>query len=331
MILSKQQLQSAFHGARQFFYENGTAYVSRFTKQQVAYYGEKLEEYYHKSFATASVTLRFVTDADTFSFDYKLKKIASRTYYAFDLYVDGVMTAHQAFETGENAKEAEGKIAFALPEGTHEIVLYLPNLMITYLSHVELTNASVWESVPEKKRKFFFIGDSITQGYDAVYPSMTYVNRVSDFMDAEVINNGIGGETFDPNIITDDIAEGYDPELVIVAYGTNDWNFTKRREDMLENAKGLFLRIKERFPHAQIAYISPIWRRDIGNNMVMGTFDVCIGALIKLAEECGLYHIEGLKLVPHTTDFLWDAWLHPNDLGYSFYAQNLIKAICEIH
>ncbi len=330
MILCEQQLKSAFHGARQFFSENGETYVSRFTEQQVAYYKEKLEEYYYKSFATASVTLRFVTDADALSFDYRLKKIASRTYYAFDLYVDDVMIDHKAFETEENATGASGHVDFALPEGTHEVVMYLPNLMITYLSHVELVGASIFEAVPEKKRRFFFIGDSITQGYDALYPSMTYVNRVAKFMDAEVINNGIGGEKFDPKIVTDDIAEGYDPELVIVAYGTNDWNLTKRREDMLENAKGLFLRIKERFPNAQLAYISPIWRRDIGNNMVMGTFDACIPPLIELAEACGFYHIKGLKLTPHTTDFLWDAWLHPNDAGFSFYAENLIKAICEI-
>ncbi len=330
MILSEQQLFSAFHGARQLFSENGEVYTSRFTERQRAYYKEKLEEYYLKSFATASVTLRFVTDADSLSFDYRLRKIASRTYYAFDLYVDGVMMGHKAFDVAENESEAADTAKFTLPAGTHEIVVYLPNLMITYLSNVELANASIFEPIPEKKRKFFFIGDSITQGYDALYPSMTYVNRVASFMDAEVINNGIGGEKFDPNILTDDVPEGYDPELVIVAYGTNDWNLTKRREDMLNNAKAFFLRIKELFPNAQIAYISPIWRRDIGNNMVMGTFDACIGPLVEIAEECGLYHIEGLKLVPHHTSFLWDAWLHPNDLGYSFYAENLIKAICEI-
>ncbi len=330
MILSTQQLFSVFHGARQLFSENGAVYAARFTEQQVAYYKEKLEEYYWKSFATASVTLRFVTDADALSFDFKLKKIASRNYYAFDLYVDGVMTAHKAWNAEDGQTEIFGKAEFTLPEGTHEVVVYLPNLMITYLSNVTLENATVLEPVPEKTRKFFFIGDSITQGYDAEYPSMSYVNRVANFMDAEVINNGIGGEKFDPNILTDDVPKHYDPELVIVAYGTNDWNLTKNREEMLTNAKAFFIRIKELFPNAQIAYISPIWRRDIGNNMVMGTFDACIQPLIAIAEECGLYHIEGLKLVPHLTDFLWDAWLHPNDAGFSFYAENLIKAICEI-
>ncbi len=330
MKLTTEQLFSAFHGIRQLFSENGEVYASRFTEGQRAYYQEKLEEYYQKSFATASVTLRFVTDAEKLSFDFRLKKIASRNYYGFDLYVDGVMIAHKAHNAEDGETELRGHEEFPLPEGTHEVVLYLPNLMITYLSEVILENAAVFEPVPEKKRKFFFIGDSITQGYDAEYPSMTYVNRVSDFMDAEVINNGIGGEKFDPKILTDDMVEGYDPELVIVAYGTNDWNLTKTREEMFENAKAFFTRIRELYPRAQIAYISPVWRRDIGNNMVMGTFDVCIDGLVALAEECGLYHIEGLKLLPHSTDFLWDAWLHPNDLGYSFYAQNLVKALCEI-
>ncbi len=149
-------------------------------------------------------------------------------------------------------------------------------------------------------------------------------------MDAEVINNGIGGEKFDPRIVTDDIADGYDPELVVVAYGTNDRNVIKTLDELLTNAKDFFLAIKEAFPRAQIAFVSPIWRRDIASNMVMGTFDVCIGALIRLAEECGIYHVEGLQLVPHLPEFFWDKCVRPNDLGFSFYAEKLVKAICEI-
>ncbi len=328
MILTEQELSSAFHGATRVLSENGRVYTCRFTEKQSAYYAEKLEEYYHKSFAAASVTLEFVTDASIIEFDYLFQKTAGRPYYAVDLYVDGIMTGNLSGTMTDAEKEVSGHAEFVLPHGTHRITLYLPSLMIAKLSSFTLTGAEIFEPVPERDRKFFLIGDSITQGYDALYPSMSYANRLARFMNAEVINNAIGGEKFDGNILTDDIT--YDPELVLVAYGTNDWNGAPSLAALLESAEGFFRRIREVFPKAQFAYISPIWRKDRDCIMKAGDFDTCRAKLIALAEQYGFYHIDGLKLVPHLPAFYWDGYLHPNDMGFSFYAENLIKALCEI-
>ncbi len=329
MILTEQELSSAFHGATRVLSENGRVYPCRFTEKQSAYYAEKSEEYYHKSFAAASVTLEFVTDASIIEFDYLFQRIAGRLYCGVDLYVDDIMTGHHedAFKN-YSQMETVGHAEFALPHGTHRITLYLPNLVIAKLSNFTLTGAEIFEPVPERDRKFFLIGDSITQGYDALYPSMSYANRLARFMDAEVINNAIGGEKFDGNILTDDIT--YDPELVLVAYGTNAWNGAPSLAALLESAEGFFKRIREVFPKAQFAYISPIWRKDRDRIMKAGDFDTCRAKLIALAEQYGFYHIDGLKLVPHLPAFYWDGYLHPNDMGFSFYAENLIKALCEI-
>ena len=48
------------------------------------------------------------------------------------------------------------------------------------------------------------------------------------------------------------------------------------------------------------------------------------------AEARGFYVINGLKLVPPLDDFYADRYLHPNDLGFGLYAENLIKELIKI-
>lgn len=44
-------------------------------------------------------------------------------------------------------------------------------------------------------------GDSITQGYDALFPSYSYINRFSMYLDAFIYNKAIGGDIFRPALI----------------------------------------------------------------------------------------------------------------------------------
>ena len=37
--------------------------------------------------------------------------------------------------------------------------------------------------------------------------------------------------------------------------------------------------------------------------------------------------IDGYDMIPHRTEYLDDELVHPNDIGYALYAQNLIKAL----
>lgn len=325
MILQEKELASVLTGAVRTWEENGEFHASRFTEKQTELYSRKNGgELLKKAYATASMKLDFFTDADALSFDWFMREASSRRFYHFDFYVDGVMTDH--FDAKKTTACARGHTSFAIPEGKHHITLYLPNLMMTTLCNVELANATFIEPV-KKERKFYFLGDSITQGYDAIYPSMSYVNRVANVMEAEVLNQAIGSEIFDENILDPDLP--YKPELVVIAYGTNDWAKCESHDAFLSGAERFFHRVIELFPEAQIAYISPIFRGETkkGKSPV-GEFFACARELGTLAESFGLFHINGGKLVPHLPAFYSDLTLHPNDMGFSFYAENFVRAIC---
>ena len=45
------------------------------------------------------------------------------------------------------------------------------------------------------------------------------------------------------------------------------------------------------------------------------------------ALKYGFTVIDGFTLVPHRTEYFEDNRLHPNDLGFALYTQNLIKAL----
>ena len=74
----------------------------------------------------------------------------------------------------------------------------------------------------------------------------------------------------------------------------------------------------------KIFCISPTWRA--AQEKPMGHFRDCRCVVIEEAEKHGFIHINGLELVPPDPAFFADATpLHPNDLGFGIYAENLIR------
>lgn len=271
-----------------------------------------------------------VTDADEISFDFRVFAASSRTFYSVDLYVDGVFCDELYIMNYQNKKS--GTVSFVLPEGTHRVTVYLPNLMRMDIKNVCLAGASFADSV-SSKMKILCLGDSITQGYDAYHSSLSYVNRLSQTLDTEILNQAIGAEIFDEKILDEELP--FDPDLITIAYGTNDWAILESKKQFLDGAQSFFKRIKSIYPDKKIVYISPIWRGDYQKpfgtqETAVGDFEESVQELRALARGNGLFVVDGLPLTPHHSDFFADQFLHPNDLGFGFYAENLLKALMKL-
>ena len=329
MQLHSQELISLIKGT--IFISNeadGWMSLSRFTENQSEYYLEKTPDtLYPKTRATAGMKFDFFTDAKEFSFDYRVFSASSRTFYSVDLYIDGIFC--DELYVMNFLRKKSGTASFTLPDGSHRITAYLPNLMRMDIRNVRLTGASFAKPVASKM-KILCLGDSITQGYDAYHSSLSYTNRLSQMLDAEILNQAVGGEVFDAKIL--DQILPFEANLITVAYGTNDWAIRESKERFLDEAERFFKTIKENYPKQKIVYISPIWRGDFqkpfGTEATpVGAFDTSVAALQALAKENGLFVIDGMALTPHHSDFFADQILHPNDLGFGFYADNLLKEL----
>ena len=320
MKLTLEQIREITNGALSVAEENGAFVFRRFTEKQAQMY-ETINDFRVKVPATSGVRLEFLTDADSFSFDYRIDIASSRRFYFFDVFVDGVMVQHFGHE---NIRVAESTLTVKLAAGEHRVAIYLPCLAKATLSNVTVSDGATLKPVT-KSRRLLCYGDSITQGYDAKYSSQTYTNLLADKLDAEMVDQGIGGEIYRPELIDPDMA--FDPDIITVAYGTNDWS-GQERERTVTNANGFYEKLRATYPKAKIFAVTPIWRADDDRVTKVGTFAEGVQVVRDAAAaQEGIVVVDGARMVPHLREVMADKYLHPNDYGFKFYANALFDAI----
>ena len=321
MQLCEQDIRAMLHGAVEMTEVNGEWQFHRFTQKQRAMYDVVNKDFARKAHATSGIRLEFDTDADSFSFHYRALQASSRKFYYFDVFVDGVMVQHTGHE---GLLEAKNVLSLSLPEGTHRVAVYFPNLFQGRIWRVELSDGATWSPV-KKSCKLLCYGDSITQGYDAKFSSQSYANLLADKLGAELVDQAIGGEIFRPELV--DTEMDYDPDIVTVAYGTNDWS-GQTRERTVECANAFYANVRKAYPNAKIFAITPIWRADNDRVTKVGKF--CEGVEIvraAAAAQKDVVIVDGNRMIPHLREVCSDAYLHPNDYGFKFYANALYDAI----
>ena len=321
MQLTKKDIECIAHGALRVE-ENaqGEICLYRFTEKQLALYERVNTGFFEKSFGTAGMRLEMDTDADTLDLRYHTRPASSRRFYFFDVFVDGVMVKHLGHE---NIEQAINTLHVDLPAGTHRVCIYLPNLAAAAIQSLTLSDGAIFKPV-EKKVKLLAFGDSITQGYDAKFSSQSYANLLADKLGAELVNMGIGGEVFRPELV--DAEMNYTPDIVTVAYGTNDWS-GQERERTEKASTEFYANVRKAFPNAKIFAITPIWRADDHRVTKVGVFEEGREIVRAAARAVGATIIEGDGMIPHLPEVCSDAYLHPNDYGFKFYANALYDAV----
>jgi len=313
-------IRALAHGAVRTVEENGDVLFHRFTEEQRKVY-ESNHPFWLKTFADSGIRLEFAADAAKFALRGIAEPASSRSFCFFDVYVNGALIKHVGSHALADNPEFDFEVA--LPNGTNRVAVYLPGLSRIRLHELEFTGGVKVAPVP-KKRTILCYGDSISQGYDARYPSLAYTNIVADALDAEVINKAIGGDRFNPKLaaLPDDVR----PDLVIVAYGTNDWSH-EPREVLRETAEKFFELTAKNFAGIPIYALLPLWRHDWMRVTQVGTFAEGAAIIRKAAERhAGIRVVDGWELLPHLESCVSDG-LHPNDFGFQFMARNLLRHI----
>ena len=293
----------------------------RFTEHQMEDVYIELPDFYKKSKAAAGIRLDFHTNSATMSFHYTIKSGSSRKFYFFDCCVDGVMVAHEG-EMEMTAKEGDITLQLGNGRDEHRVTVWLPGLSIVRLSDVTLEDGASLRRA-SVSRKILVLGDSITQGYDAVYASLSYANKMAHMLDAEIVNQAIGGEIFRPAILDEKLP--FEPDLITVAFGTNDWS-GQTAEAFERNADAFYTKLATLYPDTRIYAILPIWRADWEKVTKTKPFHESRALLKELAEKHdNIRVIDGMELTPHLPVFFSDLYLHPNDMGFAIYAEELVK------
>lgn len=320
-VLTAEQIKPLIRGAVAFSSADGALTPHRFTEAQEQAYAAYSESLHKKTFASAGMRLQFRTDSRRISLQADLRQASSRPFAGFDVYANGALVKSELFPlTGEVTSVT---LRAELPERPYPscVTVYLPWSASTALRTLTLDGTSFLEPT-ERGRVMLCFGDSITQGYDCRNPSFSYVNRLADALGVEVIDKGIGAEIFFPELSA--LADDVDPEIITVAYGTNDWSrSTKAAFD--RDAKAFYGNLSRTYPKARIFAISPVWRQNMdAEDKSVGPFSYVHEYLSEVARGLpNVIPINGLSLVPHERRFFPGDGLHPSDEGFRHYANNL--------
>ena len=333
MKLCLSQIKEITLGAVRFEETNDGIFFYRFTKEQEEAYKElRLDFHYKGTFATSGIKFRFKTDSKKLFLKALAVNAGVRGYYSIEVFVNG-----KRIDDINNFSDVVGKIdnytnveyqhgecskSFDLGEGIKDVCVYLPWSVNTILKSFELDDNSFVEPVKPSKNLLCF-GDSITHGVDALYPSNKYASQLADLLDAQEYNKAVSGDRFFPELAK--LKDDLEPDYITIAYGTNDW-FHSTRKEFEENCRKFYSNIIENYPNAKIVGITPIWRKDMNDEHAFGKFSEIADVISEQTKDFkNVTIINGFNLVPREEQYFADKRLHPNDMGFKLYFKSLIS------
>lgn len=323
-LLPEQMLDSVHNALFTYITEDGAIHFDRFTEKQHAEYDSHTEkEYGIRAKASSNILLDFISDTDTLELTVSTFIATGQKKISFDFFVDGVLT-DSALRDEFFEKE---KFTFSAPSGSHRLTVYLPWSSETVLHDIQIDDGADFAPV-ERGARILALGDSITQGYIATHACQSYIGKVTHALDAEILNQGVGGYRFLKESLDEQLP--FIPDVVTVAYGTNDFARYKDFASYKKYATEYFERLTEIYPTTPILVITPIYRgrTDVMNAQRDYTF---VQAHELVESICAGYDnitvLDGLSFYPHPAEYFAPDYLHPNDIGFSYYAEAVETAL----
>ncbi len=250
-------------------------------------------------------------------------KYSSKTILnPLELYIEGRLFAHTKYKNG--------KIEFFYPHPEKdevEVCLALPHLRIGIR---DFMLDGVVKPCEHNKKRLLCLGDSITSGGNTHHPNYSYVMQMANELDMEIINQGVSGNTFYVDCLNGLEYLDFAPDLITIAYGTNDWNFAPTVELVRQQMDRYFEKIEVLFENIPKVVITPIWRADEYVAAVTKELDEIRHMIERRAQK--MKHtlvLNGSTLVPHDPGYYADGYLHPNDAGHAIYGANVAAKINE--
>lgn len=309
MKLSFDQIKSITVGAVRIWQEEDGIHFSKMTETQLAAYKVLSDTLFSTASSTTGIRFDFHTNASFVEFG-----VAAKGKY--EVKIDGVLKERFEAEVHDVYKIALSKNA------SHRVTIYMPSHSKGAISYLALSDGATLQR-HSFARRFLLIGDSITQGWNSYFDTMSYAYQLCDHFDAESIIQGTGGAYYHRTTFE---KLDFDPDTVIVAYGTNDSFRIGSMDDFGALVHDCLSMVKSFYPSAKIHVITPVWRTDYDEPKPYGHVQLVGDRIKEEAEKLSLHTIDGMAMIPPFERFMDDR-LHPNDLGFSIYAHNLIRAL----
>jgi lysophospholipase L1-like esterase len=318
-ILEQNNAGDFFRGLDHIHVDGKYSYLHRLDAKLIKYYESLGETKAIRAKCSAGVSCCFKSNSKSLSISF-ISLTGARKYFSFDLFINGYFV--RSIEGNKSDQLQNIKIDFEFDnfiDQDNEIEIYFPQSRTIGIAELSIENAI---PLPKPKHSYLALGDSITQGMDAVKPSSTYAVQLSRLTGYELFNQGVGGHIFDDRTVFSPIKK---PEIITIAFGTNDFSTIKIKNTLTENIDNYLKKITELFPQTPTYVMTPIWRSIEGE---LNDFSANLQDIRKTIQELAISHnldvIDGLKLVPNQESFFVDG-CHPTDEGFLHYALGIAK------
>ena len=309
MKLTFEQIKEITFGTARIWQDENGIQFRRCTQAQIDYWYTKREAWGDGSARTTGISLDFHTDSPWLT-------MTMGGSNQLDIWVDGILY-HCHLATSPD-------LHLELPEGEHRVTIVFPSHSNDrpWLEGLELADgASLRPHTFD--RKILFLGDSITQGWCSSRDSFSWAWNICFALNAQAVNQGIGGTAADPEAFPNDL--DFDPDIVIVSYGTNDWSRYPTLEVLKEKHDAYWDLVCSKYAGKKLVGISPVYRFNTEEGRGMGSFDSCcqvVKQCIQSRKE--VIFVDGFDIIPHQKMFFKDG-LHPLDNGYKTFSDHLVK------
>lgn len=309
MLLNAKEISKYLHGALTYKPTEGGLIPYRFSRS----FRDYVDDFEAYAASAAGICLSFSTDASVVTLEYATIQICDQSVPAvFDICINGVLRCHIPALSA-----APQKVSFELKMPS-EVEIWFPYQAEIEIRSLDLQNVSFCNKIKETRKKCLFLGDSITQGFNCEYPSLTICATLSRSMDVEFFNQGIGGYSHRKSFVQE---QGFSPDVILIALGTNDpsWPQAEKRD-----VYGFYEKLNALYPDVPTAIITPYKRYLEYDRDKMDE-------IVSQIRECASKRnhtilIDGREVSAHIPSFYADG-LHPNTMGTQFIAAHLLNEL----
>lgn len=314
---------------------DGERYIPmRFTQKALKKLGKIQPMFRDTASCSAGISLKFYTDAEEVSFDYKYDILYTRSG-GLDIYENGIMskTINLPMES------CIGKFTYTKESDAETLIeIFLPSNGQFALWNFQLGN---YRPAPDKGKKLvLYYGDSLTHSAYITQGSLSWVCCVSRMTGTDYINRGIGSLFYDMSYLDDQ--ENLDPYRVFVQFGGND--LVKHDEEnkvvfidgepqfcdckdipkLEQNARKYLAKLKEIYPEAEVFVISKISGLDPISEERLEVERMYNKVLENVAFDLRINFIDSRTIITPTDGYYVADNIHYNIEGNAAFAEGIL-------
>ena len=318
-----EEFISVATGCHQVSLIDGTYHFRRFPVEVLEFFSP-IPSRFVRAEATSGIRLRFRSDTRVLIVSGNIKEKSPQTEPFILLCNDSVLAELPLRGT---SGDFEQKFIF---QGNQEKIIEIcfPAYCAgTIRKLMTEENATV---VPLKRKGIYYaMGNSITQ-QGGRYKG--YADIVARGLDLGLHDAGVGGHIFEAGSLP--FAYVDNPDLITIAYGTNDWSGSRP----VENARSFLDRLTSLYPETPVYLLEPLRRYvplsetgKLARNKSGYSLQYYRRKYRRIAREFPTVTVISYKkLMPDEPELFADG-VHPSDKGHELYGKNLLRLLLKLH